>query len=64
MSITLEISCKKCDQKFDYIEIGFGATHPVCLCSGCKRKFIQRKKFYTMVGSAGGAISVLTKRMQ
>ena len=44
MSITLEISCRKCDQKFDYIEIGFGSTHPVCLCSGCKHIVHPKKK--------------------
>ena len=51
MSFTLEISCKKCDHRFDYIEVGIGSTHPVCLCSKCnhtihpKRKLLRRGWF-------------------
>ena len=46
MSFTLEISCKKCDQKFDYIEVGIGSTHPVCLCSNCKHIMHPKKKLF------------------
>lgn len=44
MSFTLKISCRKCQQDFDRVEVGIGSTHPVCLCANCKYIMHPRKK--------------------
>ena len=42
MSYIIQVHCEKCQEEFDKIEIGVGATHPTSYCPACKH--IQHPK--------------------